>query len=54
MSEHQVEQVACSTCQYMSHGRFPAEVAVVSQYGQRPHALAVYLHRYQLIPSAYL
>ena len=50
VSEHQVEEVICPSCQQASRGTFPAEVSAAAQYGPGIRALAVYLHQYQLVP----
>ena len=50
--EHQVEEVCCPKCQQVSAGNFPAGVEAPVQYGPNLRALAVYLHKYQLVPLA--
>ena len=50
VTEHQVEEMVCPSCQQASRGRFPAEVSAPAQYGSGIRALAVYLHQYQLVP----
>jgi transposase len=50
VSEHQVEEVICPSCQQASRGTFPAEVSAAAQYGPGIRALAVYLHQYQFVP----
>src|SRR6516162_8378577 len=48
--EHQVEEVCCAHCQWVSQGSFPPEVKATVQYGPQVRAWAVYLNQYQLIP----
>lgn len=52
--EHQVLQACCPSCQHLSAGRFPPEVAQPVQYGPGVKALAVYLQEYQHLPFARL
>jgi transposase len=48
--EHQVEEVGCPACQQVARGSFPTGVEAAVQYGPNLRALAVHVHKYQLVP----
>jgi len=50
VTEHQMEEVVCPSCQQTIHGKFPATVSAPVQYEPGVRALAVYLHQYQFVP----
>jgi len=52
VTEHRVVHVTCGTCGVETAGTFPAGVTQAAQYGDRLKAVGVYLHDYQLLPSA--
>jgi transposase len=50
--EHQAEIKCCAQCEWLSRGRFPADVTQPVQYGSGVKGLMVYLMDAQLLPSA--
>ena len=51
VTEHRVEIKICRQCGQMHKGKFPDEVKIYAQYGERIKALIIYLRNYQLLPS---
>lgn len=52
VTEHRAEVVRCSACGCRTKANFPEGVRASVQYGSRVIARALYLHDYQLLPSA--
>jgi len=50
VTQHQVEERICPSCQHRTVGTFPHAVQAPAQYGPRVRSLAVYLSQYQLLP----
>jgi transposase len=54
VTEHQVEQKYCPSCQQRVQGTFPVGVNAPTQYGGKIRAVAAYLSHQQFIPQARL